>query len=355
MITYRFPTNVSVEGVLQEYAMVQQEELLGLSWMPFKEVETQRVIWDEMDRDRGATAVHNMDADPKIGSRPGSKRHEYTPIPHKETDLLKESDILMPATLGTLGGVIDLSAEVGRITKARADKNFIRAEVEAWMALKGLLVYTNAEEGIAIHETFPIQTYDVEVDFDDLDNAKPLHELNVVTRRFRFTGARAAGAEMAMNSTTAAWILENRNDNDLKRFQNSNYLTLAYSVEEVNKILTARKQPTIIVYDEGWVDDDDEEQLFLADGEIVIKGKRPAGQTVGDTAMTPTTHRVKNGQPAPGMFSIIEVNGQPNPGAITVQAIGSSKNPKIEITGGYYGGPRLRYPRSIIKVNAKVT
>ena len=80
MITYRFPTNSSVEGVVQEYAMVQRENMLGLSWLPFKDLYTQRVKWDEKDRDRGATAVHNMNADPKIGSRAGleaARVHSY--------------------------------------------------------------------------------------------------------------------------------------------------------------------------------------------------------------------------------------------------------------------------------------
>jgi hypothetical protein len=353
MITYRFPTNVSVDGVLQEYRIVQREELLGLSWMPFEDLYTQRVITDFLDRDRGATAPHNMGADPKIGNRPGSNRVEFTPIPHKETDILTEADILMPATLGTLGGVLDLSTEIGRITKARADKNFIRAEMEIWQALKGHLVIH--ENGIRVDETFPVQSYDAVVDWDELDTARPLHDFNQIALKSRFTGGSAVGAEAAMNTVTASWLLENRNEADLKGFQNQNFLNLTYSVEEVNKILAGRGLPTIRVYDLGYVDDNDGEVHFLADGEVVVKFKRSGPQTIGGYGLTPTAHREVNGQPAPGFFSIIEVNGQPNPGAVTVQTLGSGKNPKIEITGGFYGGPRLRFPRSIVNVRAKVT
>jgi len=49
------------------------------------------------------------------------------------------------------------------------------------------------------------------------------------------------------------------------------------------------------------------------------------------------------------------VNGQPNPGAITIAEIGGGKNPKVEITGGVYGGPRLIFPRTVINFDAKVT
>lgn len=352
MITYRVPTNVAVDGVLQEY-VPQTEGFLGLEWMPFKELNAQMVVWDEKDRDRGATSYHNMDADPKIGKRPGSKRHKYTPIPHKETDVINESDLLMPRQLGTLGGVIDVSTEIGEITGERARKNKLRAEIEVWQALKGQL--SVHRDGVDIEETFPVQEYDVDVDWDELDTAKPLSDWMKMVLKFRFTGASAAGAEAAMNSTTAGWLLLNKNEDDLKGFQGSNFLKLAYAVEEVNKIFTARKQPLIRVYDEGYVNEADEEVLFLDDGEIIVKGARPQGQKIGDYALTPTLHRVVNGQPAPGFFSIVTVNGLPNPGAVTVQAIGAAGNPKIEVTGGMYGGPRLKYPRSIIRVNAKLT
>src|SRR6185503_863924 len=103
------------------------------------------------------------------------------------------------------------------------------------------------------------------------------------------------------------------------------------------KILQAREYPIIRLYDEGFVDENDAELRYLADGEIIVKGRRLDGKNVGDYAMTPTLGKKKG-----GMFSIVEVNGQPNPGVVTVEQVGNSKNPKIEITGGFYGGPRLK-------------
>jgi len=352
MITYRFPTNVSVDGVLQEY-VIQREKLKGINLLPFQNLYTQRVVWDELDRERGATAPHNMNADPKVDDRPGSKRHEYTPIPHKETDLLTERDILMPATLGTLGGVLDLSTEIGRITKARADKSYIRAEMEIWQALRGHLQVN--ENGVVVDEVFPIQTYNALVDWDEFETATILVDLMNVALKFRFTGASARGAVGYLTQTTANWVLRNINPDDLKGFQNQNFLSLPYSLDQVNTILTARGLPTLEVYDEGYVDEEDVEQRFVEDGEVVVIGKRMDGNRIGDYGLTPTAHRQENGQPAPGFFSIVEVNGQPNPGSVTVAQLGSGKNPKIEITGGMYGGPRLKYPRSVVKMDVKLT
>jgi hypothetical protein len=350
MITYRFPTNVSIEETVAE-ATPNTDGLLFTEWMPFEGVSTQVVVWDEKDslKTNGGTAYHNMDADPKIGNRRGSKRHQFAPIPHKETDVLNESDLLMPRALGSFGDVVDWTTEIGEVTADRMHQNKIRADGERAQLLKGHLHVD--QDGVYVDETIAVQTYDVAVDWDELATAKPLYDWVQITKKFSLsTGATAIGAEAAMNSTTASWLLLNQNDNDLKGFQNQNFLKLPYAVEEVNKILAARKQPTIRLYDEGYLNKAGNEVLYLGDGEIIVKGKRLDGKRVGDYVMTPTLGKKKG-----GMFSIVEVNGQANPGVVTIEEVGNSKNPKIEITGGFYGGPRLKYPRSIIYVRAKVT
>ena len=123
---------------------------------------------------------------------------------------------------------------------------------------------------------------------------------------------------------------------------------MPYSLEDINKILSARGLPTLEVYDEGFIDDDGNLQTFLPDNVLVVIGKRPSGQRIGEFAMTPTLHRQLNGQAAPGFFSFIEVNGGANTGSVSMAALGAGKNPKIEITGGVYGGTILFYPRSIV-------
>lgn len=353
MITFRFPTNVSLDRVVQEY-VVQREKLVGIKIMPFTDLLTQVVEWDELDNERGMTAPHNMNSDPRVNERPGSKVKRYTPMYFKETDLLKESDILMPRAFGTFGNVLDVSIEVGRITKARTDKNFLRAEWCVWQALGGHLQFN--ENGVKVDEVFPIQTYDVIVDWDEFATAKPLQDMNAIKLKFRGTGASIQGAEMYMNQTTCNWMLQNNNPDDLKGYQNQNFRNVTFSLEDVNKILSGRGLPTIAVYDEGYFDSNGNFTMFLQDGEVRLIGKRPNNETVGDFGLTPTLHRLgSDSMPAPGFFSFIEVNGQPNPGSISVPTLGSGKNPRIEVTGGFAGGPRMIFPRSVIKINAKVT
>lgn len=350
-ITYKYPTNVALDMITQEY-VAQTEKMRGEELMPFEDTMTQTVQWDELDSERGMTAAHVMGTDPKIDTRPGSKLREFEPIPFKETDLIKENELLRARQFGTLGGVVDLNALCGRVAKARVDKNRIRAEWTRWQAFRGQL--TIVENGVRVNEIFPIQEYTPLIPFSDRDNAKILREWNVIKTMFRGTGASAGGAVAIGNTVTISAILENANPKDLQGFRNENFRNTSYDVTEVNKIFAARGLPILEENDEGYIDETGNFQTWLHDGELLIFGKRPAGQKLGKWLMTPTTHRTVNGQPAPGMFEIIEVNGMPSMGSamVNIAQLGQHKNPKIEITGGLYGGPVLLYPRSIIKVKA---
>ena len=176
-LTFTFPTNVELEQVVQEY-VIQPDMFMGEKILPVVESMAQKVRWDELDNERGMTAPHNMGTDPKVDKRPGSKTREYEPIAFKETDLLKENEMLRARELGTLGGVINLNREIARIVKARMDKTKIRQEMIRWQTLRGQLSIN--ENGVKVSETFPIQTYNSLVDWDTLGTATPLRDFNAV-------------------------------------------------------------------------------------------------------------------------------------------------------------------------------
>ncbi|MDQ3132126.1 MAG: major capsid protein [Acidobacteriota bacterium] len=349
-LTFTYPTNVALDQVIQEY-VVDTSAFIGLQIMPVEEAMTQKVQWDEMDNERGMTAPHLLGTDPRIDLRPGSKLREYEPIPFKESDLIKEDELLRARQLGTLGGVVNINTIVARLAKARMDKTRIRQEWTVWSALRGVL--TINENNVFVSETFPIQQYTPLVLWSDLLNATPIKDANAMKLMYRGTGATIQGAKAYINQTTANWLLENKNEDDLKGFQNSNYLNLSFSLQELNKILSARGLFEFVVYDEGYYDEVGIYRTFIEDGDVHIVGKRPLGQSVGNWISTPTLHRTKNGMPAPGFFEILEVNGMPSGGATTISLadLGAGKNPKFELTGGIYGGPAMRFGRSAIRGN----
>lgn len=348
-LTITYPTNVALDKVIQQY-VIDTSGFKGLEIMPVENAMTQKVQWDELDNERGMTAPHLLGTDPRIDLRPGSRLREYTPISFKETDLVKEDELLRARMLGTLGGVVNINTIVATLAKARMDKTRIRQEWTIWEALRGQL--TINENGVFVSETFPIQQYTPLVPWSDLQNATPLKDFNAIKLLLRGTGATDKGAIARINQTTANWLLENQNPNDLKGFQGANFTQLPFSLDQINTILTARGLPTLEVYDEGYYDKDGTYKTFIHDGDVHLEGKRQRGERTGNWISTPTLHRSVNGMPAPGFFEILEVNGMPSNGATTISLaeLGAGKNPKFELTGGIYGGPAMRYARSNIRM-----
>lgn len=353
-LVYQFPRNVALDEVTQEVVR-DREKLIGQTILPFVEKDTQLVEWDELDHEQGMTAVHTMGADAKIANRPGSKTHQYKPIPHKEEELIKEDEMLNARQLGTLGGVINLNDLVMERFNAGIGKDWIRAEWEIWQALRGRLQID--EDGVLVDEIFPIQTFDAVADgiggvyYTDLDDSTPLADDDKIALMFRNTGATANGAKEYMNKATLNTLLRNKNANDIRGF-NEGLRSILFDLPSLNKMRTARSLPEIVVYDEGWEDKNENFKLFIPDGESIIVGKRMPGQMVGDFLLTATFHRRKNGKPAPGFFAFVTVNGKGNPNGMTsvsLDELGASGNPKVGVLHGFYGGPRLKYPRSIIK------
>src|SRR5260370_41642937 len=198
MLTFTFPTNVSLDLVLQEY-VVRRDKLRGLQLAPFIDLRTQKVRWDLRDNVRGLTKTHVMGTDPKIGRRPGSTLKEYSPFYFKEADLIKEDEILRSRELGTLGCVISMDTEVARTMKDRVDKNFLRAESLVWQMFTGLI--TLDDDNVKASETFPIQTLDGS-NWGDLANGVPLKDFGDVGLKFPGSGATGDGAIAVMNQKT---------------------------------------------------------------------------------------------------------------------------------------------------------
>lgn len=350
-IIYKYPTNAALDLVIQEY-VIDTSGFKGLEILPVEESYASKVQWDEKDFERGMTAPHLFGADPRIDLRPGSRLREYTPIPFKETDLVKEDEILLARQLGTINNTVNLNSLIAQIAQSRMDKTRIRQEWSIWQALKGRLIIN--ENNVFVDETFPVQQYTPTTPWTDLQNSTPMRNLGAVKLMFRGKGATAEGAQIWMNSTTVQMMLDNQNPNDLKGMI-SNTQSVNFDLDALNALMKRRKLPEIVEYDEGYYDEQGNFKTFLEDGDFILVGKRPKGQKVGGWISTPSLHRTKNGMPAPGYFEIIEVNGKGGyeAGSISFIELGQNKNPKIELTGGIYGGPALRFGRSVIwgKVN----
>lgn len=349
MITYKFPTPEELAFMTREY-VVNRSRFAGQQIIPFKESPLPIVRWDELDNEKGMTSPHEQDNDPKIVARPGSKVREYTPIFFKESELIKESELLNARAFATLNNLVSLDDLVADRLRARIDKDFIRAEWLIWSMLQGEISID--ENNVKVNETFETQEFTPDTDWDDHDNSTPLADLRALALMFRPYGASGDGAVVYVNQTDMNHLLANKNEDDFWGFVNSNFQKSTYSIEELNKLLSTNNLPTFKVYDQGYIDANGTFQTFIADGKPIVVGKRDGSTPHGNFILTPSLHNNNGGMPAGGFFSMINANGAPSTGSVSLADLGGNPNPKILITTGFYGGPTLYYPKSIVRVNA---
>jgi Phage major capsid protein E len=350
-VVLKFPQNFELTELYQEYVRTS-EGFKAKNILPFVERNYTRVEWDEKDNARGMTPPHNMDANASIRSRRGGKRRSYEPIPFKATEIIKESELLKAAQLGTMGNVVSIDELAMESFNTRKQEDAVRAEQVAWDALQGEIDIN--ENGVKVHETFPIQEYTPTVPWDELATAAMLEDMNATSLMFRGTGATAQGAEFWMNQASFIKLLESKNPNDLRGFNVDNFRAGNFDITQLNKMMVARGLPVFMPYDEGYYPDEGDFRTFIPDGVGILIGKRPNNQKPGDFLLTPSLHKQMSNRPAPGFFAFMTVNGQGARGGsatVDLDALGSDDNPRIGVTSGFYGGPRIIFPRSIIKMN----
>ena len=356
MLTYTFPTNFQLD-LLEQELVIDPASFIGVGRLaPVRDFFTQRVQWEQLDLERGMTAPHNMETDPKIDTRPGSVLREYDPIAFKESDLIKEKELLRAREIGTINNVVSLDRLVARILAARKLKTWVRMEWAIWAMFGGALAID--ENGVKVSETFPVQTFATTVPWATHETATPLKDITNACLKFRGTGASGQGGVIYVNQTDLNDLFQNKNEDDLWGFRGTNFVSQTYSLQQVNDIFAARGLPKIEVYDQGYIAANGTWTPFIPNGHPVLLGKRvQMGQVIANFASTPSMHRVQGGLWQPGYFSILEVNGGPNSGAATVsgEALGQAANPNLKLTGGIYGGPILWYPLSVISLDVTHT
>ena len=350
-VVVQYPTSIYLDRVIQDY-LVQKENLKGVrEVMPFEEQEGQLVEWDVLDNLQGLTAAHKLGTDPVIGQRRGSVTRRYDPLYWKQTELIREDELLKRRQLGTLGNVINIDAMVTMLATDGVDLDYLRAEYLVWLSLTNL-GFTIVIGGIVFTETFPFQTFTAAVPWSNFATATPAANFNSLKPLARGTGGTLQGAKAYMNSTTCSNLLQNNNANDLFGLRGPGFATQTFSLERVNELLKSRNLPELVEYDEGYYDQNGVFQTFIPDNKVVIKLRRPAGrfQEPGNIALVPSLHKIVNGQPKGGMFQRFTVNDRPAMGTVTIdlEDLGANANPRMGVFHGWYGGPLARRPKSFI-------
>lgn len=344
MIVFTIPTNQELRTPIQNYTQ-NVDGFLGLQLCPWADSFAQFIETEETEEDEGMTAAHILGTDPKIDKRKGSKKFRYDPLHFKETDVLNEADILRARQLGTYGQPVSLMSETTKIAKSRARKTMTRVEWTIWQMFGGNLQFN--ENGVKVNETWTVQSHTPTALWSNASTSKPLTDLDVAADKFDGTGASMEGAVIVANRQTWRLMMANQNDADLKALDKTQWGNFRFMFSEMAKIVQDKCGAIIKSYDEGYKSGG-QFTKFLPTGELRIIGKRRDGLPVANWWRTPSLHIMKGDKPQPGYFVLVEVNGHASNGSFS--EVGQSKNPKVEVTGGIYGGPNLDFEDNVIKM-----
>jgi hypothetical protein len=232
---------------------------------------------------------------------------------------------------------IDLADDVADAQVQLKQRELDRIEQIGWLMLTTGAFSVVGPTGAIVHQdSFSLQTFTATVTYGTFATATPLADFRAVKLLHRGKSVNfGSQARAYANQTTINNILNNSNGNDLfgRRVEG---LQTINNVNDLNEKLFLRDDlPQLVPYDEGYIDDNGTFQLFIPNGKIVLVGKRPAGQTIGEYRMT----RNANNNNQPGSYIKVVDNTE------------REVPRRVDIHAGHNGGPILKYFGSVVIMN----
>lgn len=338
MPTFTYPTNRELRAIGPVKVARLSAERIGFQILPMRSVNAGAVQWTQKDNFFGLQQLRGLDGAPVHVKRVGEKKYIYEPGVYGEFMHITESELTLRSG-STSDAAIDVSDLVADLQDQLMVRELDRIEYMIWTLITtGTFSVLLPSGEIGFTATFTLSTHSAS-DWSTVSTATPLKDFRDARIANPGLGANfGAGATAYANSTTIARMLNNTNASDLggKRVEGGNTVQ---TLGQANAILVASDAPRLVEYDEGYYNDSNVFTRFVPDDKVVIIGRRPGGQAIGDYVMT---RNANNPGYAPGRYEfVIDRTGNGPGGARQVP-------PNIEVHAGHSGGPRLEYPGSIL-------
>lgn len=340
-MAYTFPTNYELNFIAPAIQARLSEERVGLQIMPIRNVMAGMIMWQQEDNYNGLQNLRGLEGAPQSVRPIGSNRYAYEPGVYGDFRVINETELVMKA--GSVADIdhapLDLTTDIRKIQTQLKNRELDRVEYMNWTLLTTGTFSVSSLTGVVFTASFALQTISAATAWATVATATPLTDFRTIALLGRGKGVSfGAGAKAYMNRSTANTLLANTNANDIggKRINPSmNILTIA----DINRINLDQDNPQIVIYDQGYIDSNNQFQLYIPTGKVVVVGQRPAGQTIGEYIMT---RNAVNPGMAPGPYAFIEDHtGNAPDGNRYVP-------PVIKVHEGHNGGPVIYYPGSVV-------
>jgi hypothetical protein len=341
MSEFTYPAQATIEAIAQDKMARLQQDRPVFKKFPIVTKDATLVVWEQLDNYQGLQQIRGMNGEPPSISKTGIKQYTVRPGIYGEFDAINEQEMMERRRMGTFGTPI----KIDDLTMMSQDKLLLRRldRIEAiiWMLLStGTFAVSDPTGKLVATDTFPIQTFAAAYSWSNAANATPLGDLRQVQLDARgHSVSFGASAEIWMNQKTWNNMINNINPADLYGRRTTGLGTIN-NLAAINQLLAGDNLPTIVIYDEGYQAETTGAAAgtgvftpFIPDNKVVVFGKRPAGQVIGEYMMV---RNVNNPNMAPGPY-------------MRVIDKGVNQIPRtIEVHDGHNGAPGIYFPSAIV-------
>jgi hypothetical protein len=301
MINYIYPTTKELRQINPE--KIQNLERVRPTFAIFPTVESQywTLEWTQKDNWKGLQQLRGLNGKPSYVRMVGEKAFSAKPGAYGEYMTLDEEEMTLRAQNTPAGEPVNINDLVLEKQDYLNNREVDLIEYIHWKALiDGQFTFTGPT-GAVYGDVFGVQSASFS-DWSVLATATPLADLlalqqTVVGKSVAFD----TGATLFMNSTTAAYLIQNKNANDLggqmgivvggvKPFK---------TISEINALLNGFGLPSIVVYDEGYFTEAGTFTRWIPTDVISLIGRRTNGDTLGEYRMV---RNINNDAMAPGRY-----------------------------------------------------
>jgi hypothetical protein len=331
-MAYIYPTNEELQSIEQTKVAALTMDDPIFDHFPIVNVDSHVLSWEQRDNYKGLQAVRGLNGQPKRVNFVGGNRYTIEPGAYGEFATVDELELTTRRQWGSYNAPINIDDLVADRQDYLLNRRINLLRSILW-TLVSTGTFTVADElgKTKYAGTFSIQTYTAGVSWGTSATATPL-------ANFRAIQLLSAGysvnfgsqATAYMNRVTFNKLVANTNTSDIAGRRTSG-LQSVLNQSEINSVLLGEDLPQVVIMDDGYYNESGTWTRFIATDKVVIIGSRPAGQPVGDYAMTRNANN-------PGM--------QPGP---YMKVVEKEEPPAlIKVHDGHNGGPRIYFPSAIV-------
>jgi hypothetical protein len=330
-----YPSNIELQAVAQQLMPRLTADRPIFEVLPLRAVDSHILEWEQMDNFIGLQQVRGLNGMPSRVKQIGGKRYLMTPGVYGEFAMLDEQQLTIRRPWGAftsgVGGAIDVGDLILEKQNQLLQRRIDRIEQIGWTLLATGTFSVSDGASVLHTDSYTFQTFAAGTAWATVATSTPLADFRAVQLKSRGLSVDfGAGSKAYMNRTTFNSLLSNTNANDFGG-RKGNFGASINGPVGVNQVMAADDLPEIVIYDMGYIDDSNVFQLYVPNNKVVVVGRRPSGQPVGEYRFTRNSN---NPDFAPGPY---------------MMTIREERPPmSIEVHDGHSGGPVLYQPSSIV-------